>query len=470
MQPKVSVVMTCYNKEEYVAEMLDSILEQTWDNIELILINDGSTDKTHSIVSEYRTKFVTRGYEFIIVNQENAGVCAAAKAGIKLISGDYVCIIDADDKLHQDYVSATAGWLEDNRDYDYTVCGFSQYKERISEGYFELTRLPKITEKLLLEHYILHETQTMLWAYMLRINYFMKFKDEVCSNYDAGGKGSHEPGFIVPMIAYGGKAKSISKALYLYRCGQEGRAHSQHETLEKSINHISDYRRLIEVAINNISGGLVDSKYKNKLELLSRYAFFFRASGYAKEFGCAERESQYRNAIVVWVKNTLFPDGTFLQHRPCALLDYQMIGIQRILTNDILIAIEDYNDIPASGSIYDELSKLYRLCNHPYSLPIFRNFRPNRIIAYGALGRSYHNLISFLENTCLEPTELWDIAGDGLKIKYPSFDSLSEGDMVLVFPAGKIEEDLRVKFKDAKCRVLFLNELRQIIFPQELFS
>ena len=112
MQSKVSMVMPCYNKVDYIGEMFQSIVDQVWNNIELILVNDGSTDGTREVIAKWEPKFKERGYEVVIVDQENAGVCAAPKAGLERISGGYVSVVDADDMLAREYVSVMAGWLE----------------------------------------------------------------------------------------------------------------------------------------------------------------------------------------------------------------------------------------------------------------------------------------------------------------------------------------------------------------------
>ena len=122
MQSKVSMIVTCYNKVKYIGEMFDSIISQEWNNIELILVNDGSTDGTRDVITEYESKFYKRGYDVVIIDQENEGVCAATKAGLSCITGKYVCIVDADDELDPKYISTMAGWLEEHNDTDYCIC------------------------------------------------------------------------------------------------------------------------------------------------------------------------------------------------------------------------------------------------------------------------------------------------------------------------------------------------------------
>ena len=91
--PKLSVIVPIYNTEKYLRECIDSILAQTFTDFELILVDDGSTDKCGEICDEY----ARRDHRIRVVHQENAGVTCARKAGAALSKGDYVTYVDSDD-------------------------------------------------------------------------------------------------------------------------------------------------------------------------------------------------------------------------------------------------------------------------------------------------------------------------------------------------------------------------------------
>lgn len=92
---KVSIIVPIYNSEKYLRECLDSAVNQTLSNIEVILINDGSTDNSLSIAKEYSEK-----YKFIkLINQHNFGQSYARNRGIKLASGKYIYFLDSDDYI-----------------------------------------------------------------------------------------------------------------------------------------------------------------------------------------------------------------------------------------------------------------------------------------------------------------------------------------------------------------------------------
>ena len=116
MRPLVSIITPCYNAEKYIARLMDSVLEQTYNNIEFILVNDGSNDDSELIIKKYEKKFAKRGYIFKYHYQENAGLGAAINAGLKLFTGEYLCWPDADDYLEKESVSERVKVFEKHSD------------------------------------------------------------------------------------------------------------------------------------------------------------------------------------------------------------------------------------------------------------------------------------------------------------------------------------------------------------------
>lgn len=93
MKPKVSVIIPVYNVEKYLSECLDSALNQTLTDLEIICVNDGSTDSSLSILGKYAAK----DNRIVIINKENAGYGAAMNDGIRAASGEYVAFLESDD-------------------------------------------------------------------------------------------------------------------------------------------------------------------------------------------------------------------------------------------------------------------------------------------------------------------------------------------------------------------------------------
>ena len=104
----VSVVTPCYNGEATIGRLLDSVLAQTYTNIELIVVNDGSTDGTEDAIREYEPTLRHELAGFTYVQQDNAGLGGAIQAGLRRVTGDYLCWPDADDWLEPS--RSQSGW------------------------------------------------------------------------------------------------------------------------------------------------------------------------------------------------------------------------------------------------------------------------------------------------------------------------------------------------------------------------
>lgn len=96
----ISIIVPVYNVESFLAICLDSILNQAYSNLEIILIDDGSTDSSGMIADEYATKDA----RVKVIHKPNGGVSSARNFGIDMATGDYICFADSDDILEEDYV------------------------------------------------------------------------------------------------------------------------------------------------------------------------------------------------------------------------------------------------------------------------------------------------------------------------------------------------------------------------------
>lgn len=90
---KISIIVPCYNVEKYIKQCLDSVVNQTYNNLEIICVNDGSTDNTLDIIKKYALK----DDRIVIIDQNNTGLSGARNSGIKCSTGDYIVFVDSDD-------------------------------------------------------------------------------------------------------------------------------------------------------------------------------------------------------------------------------------------------------------------------------------------------------------------------------------------------------------------------------------
>lgn len=122
---KVSVIVPIYNVDKFLDKCIESIINQSHKNLEIILVNDGSLDLSGKIADEYAVK----DDRIKVIHQKNSGVSSARNSGINVATGEYICFADGDDYLMSDYVEyLLALAVENNADVSLTTKMFSNYQ------------------------------------------------------------------------------------------------------------------------------------------------------------------------------------------------------------------------------------------------------------------------------------------------------------------------------------------------------
>jgi len=130
MPPIVSVVMSCYNASGTLDKAIKSILDQTYENFELVVVEDGSTDDTLE-----RLQVIASDHARInlIINDENLGLAASLNKGISASSGKYIARMDADDVAYKERLERQVSFLEKNKDVDILGTGIMQVDKASKE-------------------------------------------------------------------------------------------------------------------------------------------------------------------------------------------------------------------------------------------------------------------------------------------------------------------------------------------------
>lgn len=144
---KVSVIVPIYNVEKYIGKCILSIIEQTYKNIEIILVDDGSLDDSGNIADEY----ATRDNRIKVIHKANAGVSAARNSGLDAATGDFVCFSDGDDYVMPYYVEHLLKLcLTDNADVAYTVDMYTTFhNEHVANSHVKVITPEDATENIL---------------------------------------------------------------------------------------------------------------------------------------------------------------------------------------------------------------------------------------------------------------------------------------------------------------------------------
>ena len=142
----VSIITPAYNASKYIKETIESVLNQTYDNWELIIINDGSTDDTEKIVNSFKDRRIK------LISQKNMGVSAARNRGLSEAKGEFITFLDADDILPPKSLEVRVKYLKENSNID-LVDGKILIKDenmkkikRIYQPYYMGPLLPKLLE------------------------------------------------------------------------------------------------------------------------------------------------------------------------------------------------------------------------------------------------------------------------------------------------------------------------------------
>ena len=163
--PEVSVIIPVYNNEAYVQKCIDSIQKQSFEAFEAIIVNDGSTDNSRSIIKA----LIEKDERFHLINQENQGVAAARNLGIDLAKGKYLTFVDGDDYIGKDYLKDLYETAEAAQA-QMVICGFCYTGEA-----------GKIIKKVIPGEYRKYEGEE--WAFRIAAVWAHLYLRELWENY-----------------------------------------------------------------------------------------------------------------------------------------------------------------------------------------------------------------------------------------------------------------------------------------------
>lgn len=139
----ISVIVPVYNVENYLHECLGSILRQTYQNLDIILVNDGSTDRSGQICDDYAAK----DSRIRVIHQENGGLSKARNVGIAAARGAYLTLVDSDDGIHEPFIETLYDQLIAHQA-DMAISNYYKYDERDGKFYFHNLNQDDLVELL----------------------------------------------------------------------------------------------------------------------------------------------------------------------------------------------------------------------------------------------------------------------------------------------------------------------------------
>lgn len=299
--PAVSLIMPVYNVEKYLSKALESVQNQTLKNFELIIVNDGSTDKSIDIIEE----FCNKNKNFRLINQENQGPSAARNTGIKESIGEYIGFMDSDDYLEPEFLESLYNAAVEN-DADIACCNFNTYYPAQNlKIYMPFTSFPgvysktKALRKLILDIGVHYFVWNKLSKRSLFFDNNLTFDKMYFEDIATSPK----------MFYYADKIVFLGKALYNYTSRESSILHSM------NVIKINDYIRALGVIRNFLENEKVYKNYNGHIWIYSQrvkivsYYYILMLHAKAMNFkGFWENISAATKSIEYFAGDSFLPD------------------------------------------------------------------------------------------------------------------------------------------------------------------
>ena len=299
--PAISVIVPVYKVEAFLRPCVDSILAQTFQDFELILVDDGSPDNCGAICDEYSAKDSC----IRVIHQENGGLSAARNTGIDAARGEYLTFIDSDDYVREDYLARLLQIISSNGA-EISVCGMCEFREdgpipSRKEGDGSCTVVSG-REAVLLQYSDASPIRVSACCKLYHRNLFSEIRFPV-------GK-LHEDQAVTPIVLFNAaKVAAISDPLYCYRHRGQSIMHSKF-----SLRRYDDVTGAQQCAAYFEQKGDVElaaaARHRHK-ELICIYALLARKSGAYHEVPQQYRISTHQ--ALKWMRDNL-PDRKYVYH------------------------------------------------------------------------------------------------------------------------------------------------------------
>lgn len=229
---KVSIIIPVYNVEEYIDECLESCVKQTYKNIEIICVNDGSPDDSVKHIEKFRKKYKN----ILLINQDNAGVVVARNEGIKRASGEYIMFVDSDDYIDTDMVEKMVSELDGSKA-DAVKCNvdttlyFLQFAKIKKRGIYKGKKYQDFIVSQLFED-----------NNMFSIVYNGIYKRELCGLFPEGFRLGEDVLFNGEFFLRAKSVALIDDALYHYRDNPNSVTHLPDiNSIIRNLDHFNSY-------------------------------------------------------------------------------------------------------------------------------------------------------------------------------------------------------------------------------------
>ena len=275
--PLVSVIVPCYNVEKYVGKCLSSILDQTYDKIQVVIVNDGSADNTEKVILSYKDAFLTKGHLFDYVYQDNQGVGFAVNNALKHIKGEYFCWIDSDDWYDEKYVETVVHYFKNHIEYSIVRVNAFVVSETGEKIGYRTTDKEEISGDNAFEHCLMVQHFSFCGAGggMIKTSDFDKVvsrREIYCSKWGQNWQ------LYLPML-YHYKVKFIDKPLQYILARTNSLSREGSSKYTQNINREEEYFLLVKNALISLNISDCD-KYLKMINTKYYHRFYYLATAH----------------------------------------------------------------------------------------------------------------------------------------------------------------------------------------------
>ena len=257
--PLVSVIVPCFNGERLIGRFFESVLRQTYTNLELIFINDGSTDATEAVAKSYAQALQEKGISFVYLHQENAGQAAAINTGLELFRGEYLMFSDSDDWLSDNCVEVKLRYLQANPDKQFVLGKAAFVQEETTDKIERLLERKNRESGWLFDDLVFEgDGYFAPGSYLIRAEAFRRTHPDGKLYVSRGGQNWQ----ILLPLAYQYECGFVDDIVYYIVIHQDSHSRvgkSYEEYLERTYEH--------EDILNNVIGG-IDMPQQKRQEYL----------------------------------------------------------------------------------------------------------------------------------------------------------------------------------------------------------
>ena len=259
--PKVSFIVPVYNVENYLTRSVNSILNQSLSDIEVILVDDGSPDNCPTMCDQYAIE----DKRVQVIHQKNGGLSAARNSGLKICRGEYIIFVDSDDYVEPTMADELLRLCE-QFDLDFCMCHFFKGKKRLvtdmeQEGAYKIYRGEELLEKW---HSVYTHIETPAWAKIYKRTLFEE-SGELIVKYPEG-RLFEDVATTHLLVSRARKAGVLNRALYHYTYNSSGIMHSTYSKKKFDDTIFVQWERFCFFQKNK-------AKYPNAYDRM--YSFFF---------------------------------------------------------------------------------------------------------------------------------------------------------------------------------------------------